>query len=359
MLMPEVFGQAGGIQSFCRSLCLAAGRWAEAHDASLNALVLNDSGEPDSRYVNGGFQSFTVTDRSKARFIKNYLRQVFAASPDLVIVGHISLSPLALIRPPRRMKTVIVAYGIEAWRDLPWAERRALQKSDLVLAISDYTKSEIVRRNNLPPEKVKVFPCSLDPYWITEPESAPPSAAPPIILTVSRLEKEDSYKGVDNVIRSLPAVVQKLGAVDYRVVGRGDDIPRLKKLAEDAGVSEYVTFTGAMSESELREHYRRCSIFVMPSEGEGFGIVFLEAMAYAKPVIGGAHAGTLSVVEDGKSGLLVNRSDVAGLSRLILQTLTDDELRKRLGRAGRERLTEMFTFDRFEANLDSLLRDCL
>jgi glycosyltransferase involved in cell wall biosynthesis len=107
------------------------------------------------------------------------------------------------------------------------------------------------------------------------------------------------------------------------------------------------------------EHYRKCSLFVMPSEGEGFGIVFLEAMAHAKPVIGGAHAGTPFVIENGKSGILVDRSDTAALSRAITRVLKSKELSEQLGRAGRERLQQLFTFERFESNLGSLLESHL
>jgi len=97
----------------------------------------------------------------------------------------------------------------------------------------------------------------------------------------------------------------------------------------------------------------------MPSEGEGFGIVFLEAMAYEKAVIGGAHAGTPSVVVDGETGLLVERLDIKGLTNAIVQILRDDELRQKFGHAGKQRLLDKFVFERFEENLDTLLTSCL
>ncbi len=358
LLLPEVFQSAGGIQTFCRSLCLAAGRWAEANGALLDAFVLNDAGSPDARYVNGGFHSYTGAGKSKARFISGVLRQLVAAPPDLLIIGHVSLSPLALFCPGGRVKTCVIGYGIEAWRPLGWAERKALRAADTVLAISDFTRDELIKRNGLAPDRVKLFPCSLDPHWTA---GGDPSrqTTPPMLLTVCRLMKEDSYKGVDSVIRSLPAVIEEVGAVDYRVVGDGDDLPRLKRLAEEMGVSGYVTFTGVIRGDELIEHYRQCSLFVMPSEGEGFGIVFLEAMAHARPVIGGAHAGTLSVIEDGESGILVERNDTAKLARSIVRVLKSKELSERLGRAGHERLQRLFTFQRFESNLGSLIESQL
>ncbi|HEX8186138.1 MAG TPA: glycosyltransferase, partial [Blastocatellia bacterium] len=198
-------------------------------------------------------------------------------------------------------------------------------------------------------------PCSLDPHWLVDAVPQMGSCTPPILLTVGRLMSDEAYKGVDSVIQSLPEVVREFGPVDYRVVGYGDDIPRLKEMARQAGVSQYVTFAGRLSEMELRELYRRCSLFVMPSEKEGFGIVFLEAMACAKPVIGGAHAGTLSVIDDNETGLLVNRLDVKGLSAAILRILKDDDVRIRFGSAGREKLLNRFTFKNFETGFHAFL----
>lgn len=364
LVLPEVFGSAGGIQMFCRSLCLATGRWAERNDARVSALVLNDGGDkgckPDPRYV-GGLRAYRGAGRSKAKFVYAFLKQIWSEAPDLILFGHIALSPLALLAPGagKGRKSAVITYGIEVWRELSTGEKKALQRAEAVLAISDYTRDEVIQRGELAPARVKLFPCALDPFWRADEASTAEEATPPLLLTVSRLTAGDAYKGVDSVIESLPAVIREFGAVDYRVVGSGDDLPRLRALAERLGVSDCVTFTGALTDAALQDCYRRCSVFVMPSEGEGFGIVFLEAMAYAKAVIGGAHAGTPSVVADGETGLLVERSDIEGLSAAITQILRDDRLRQRLGSAGKQRLLDKFVFARFEENLDTLLTSCL
>lgn len=362
LLLPEAFEGAGGIQMFCRSLCLAAGRWAQRNNGSVSAIVLNDQVAPDSRYVNGEFRSFVRARGSKLNFVGSYLRQIATCKPDLIVVGHISLSPLTLLALPlngsllnRAAKVCVIAYGIEVWRPLTFAQRNALERADKVLAISEYTRSELLKRNRLDPRNVTLLPCPLDPYWLVDAEPPLDSPGPPMLLTVGRLMRDEAYKGVDSVIQSLPDVVREFGPIDYRVVGEGDDIPRLKEMTERLAISQYVTFTGKLSEAQLRELYRKCSLFVMPSEKEGFGIVFLEAMAYAKPVIGGAHAGTFSVIDDEKTGKLVNRFDIKGLSEAISRILRDDELRLRFGRAGQEKLMSMFTFQNFESNFHAFL----
>ena len=353
LVLPEAFNCAGGIQMFNRALCFAAGRWAKRNGAAISALVLNDDVAPDARYVNGGFTAYIGAGKSKVKFIQNYLRHILTTQYDWIIFGHVSLSPLALIA--KRLKAVVntgvIAHGVEVWHPLPKTQRIALHQVDLILAVSDYTKNQLIKHNALPAEKIRIFPNTLDPHWNDTTPLTKLESIPPVILSVSRMNKEDRYKGIDNVIRSLPKVVEEAGPVQYRVVGQGDDVPRLRALAAGLGVARYVNFLGGVTDAELRDQYRQCSLFIMPSKKEGFGIVFLEAMAYGKPVVGGAHGGTPSVVKDGETGLLVDNSDVESIAQSITRLLGDEELRETFGRAGHQRLLDEFTFERFERNL--------
>jgi len=358
LVLPEVFNCAGGIQMFCRALCLAAGNWAKENGSSVSALVLNDgSAAPDARYVNGSFASYTGAGKSKGKLVTQFLRHVACNKYDWIIFGHVSLSPLALaarlFNP--RVKTGIAAYGIEVWGALSKLQRQALGRADAVLAISEYTRAQLTKHREINPDKIRIFPCTLDPHWELDDFAVMAAQTPPVILSVARITRDDYYKGIDSVIRTLPAVVREVGPVDYRVVGRGDDAPRLRALAAGLGVSRYVTFMGGVTDGELREQYQHCSLFAMPSNEEGFGIVFLEAMAYGKPVIGGANGGTPSVVIDGETGLLVDSFDVAGITRSLIELLTNQEMRERLGRAGHKRLSDHFMFAAFEKNFRDVL----
>lgn len=343
---------------FCRALCLATGQWAQNNFGAVSALVLNDNNISDKRYVNERFVSYTGAGKSKTRFIKHFLRHILTNRYDLIIFGHVSLCPFALLAKllNRRGRTAVITYGIEVWRPLRKIQRAALTRADVVLAISEYTKSELIRHNALPAEKIKIFPCTLDPFWRMGTPSAEAERQPPVILSVTRMSKEDRYKGIDSVIRSIPAIVREVGPVEYRIVGQGNDVPRLRALAAGLGVARHVHFMGAVSDEELQEQYRHCSLFVMPSRKEGFGIVFLEAMAYAKAVVGGAHGGTPSVVTDTETGLLVDTSDVAGIAHSVIQLLGDADMRRKLGRAGHQRLKDQFVFERFEHNLSEVFR---
>jgi glycosyltransferase involved in cell wall biosynthesis len=358
LLLPEAFERPGGIQRFCRALCLASGRWARREGARVSAIVLNDQSAPDARYVNGSFDRFVTVGKKKRKFIASYLRMLSGTHFDLIISAHVSLAPLALFAAPLTggAKTAVIAYGIEVWQPLSLAQRAAVRRADAVLSISDYTTQQLAQRTGIDADKISLLPCSLDPFWEELGTPDTNGSAVPMMLSVVRMEKEDRYKGIDSVIRSLPAIVREFGPVDYRIIGRGNDIPSLKALADELGVTNYITFAGELCDQELQDYYRRCTLFVMPSEREGFGIVFLEAMAYGKAVVGGAHGGTPSVVSDGETGLLVHSSDVEGLTNALVRLLRDKELRERLGHAGRERLQQEFTFEKFQDKLDTFFK---
>jgi len=357
LVLPEVFNCAGGIQMFCRALCLAAGDLTHESGGSVSALVLNDRLAPDPRYVNGNFASYSGAGESKTRFVRQFLRLIFSNRYDWIIFGHVSLSPLAML--PKlfhpRVKTAVVAYGSEVWQPITKIQRRALRQADVVLSISDHTKGELIRHSDIPGERIKILPCTLDPYWNLEAAKANLESKPPLILTVARMTKKEKHKGIDSVIRSLPAVMNKIGPIEYRVVGEGDDVPRLQALAAELGISKHVLFMGGLPDAELREHYQRCSVFVLPSGQEGFGIVFLEAMAYGKPVIGGVHGGTPFVVKHKETGWLVNWSNVGEIADAIIMFLGDEKLRGDFGQAGYQRLVQEFTFKKFAHNLNRIL----
>ena len=116
-------------------------------------------------------------------------------------------------------------------------------------------------------------------------------------------------------------IIKRLPNLKYLLVGEGDDMPRVKKLVKEFSVSEYVVFTGFISDAELPYYYNLCDVFVMPSKREGFGIVFLEALAYGKPVIAGNKGGSPDALLDGKLGILVDPDNVDQIANAIVDVL--------------------------------------
>ncbi|NES73872.1 MAG: glycosyltransferase, partial [Okeania sp. SIO2D1] len=136
----------------------------------------------------------------------------------------------------------------------------------------------------------------------------------------------DPYKGVDVTIRALPRILQIFPEVKYLVIGRGDDQPRLAKLAEDLGVEKQVIFAGFVPTEDLVRHYQVADAYVMPSQ-EGFGIVYLEAMACGIPVLSGDADGSADPLQDGKLGWRVPYRDPEAVANACIEMLKGEDRR--------------------------------
>ncbi len=168
-----------------------------------------------------------------------------------------------------------------------------------------------------------------------------------VLLTVGRLVRR---KGHDMVIRALAEAVKAVPEVVYLVVGTGPEEPVLRRLVDELGLADRVRFAGYAAAEQLLGFFSVADVFIMASREiggdiEGFGIVFLEAGACGKPVIGGKSGGIADAVADGVSGLLVDPEDPAAIAEAVVRLLTDSALAERLGRQGRERVLGGFSFE--------------
>jgi glycosyltransferase involved in cell wall biosynthesis len=177
----------------------------------------------------------------------------------------------------------------------------------------------------------------------------------PNLLAVSRLDGRENYKGVDTVIRALPALISKFPTLEFEIIGDGSDRPRLEALARSLAVAPYVRFLGRVSDDELQAAYQRCDIYVMPSGAEGFGFVFIEAMAYGKPVVAARAAATPEVVKDGETGILIEYGNVTQLVDALSSLLSDPERSRQMGALGLARVTENYSYQSLKNNLALLL----
>jgi glycosyltransferase involved in cell wall biosynthesis len=179
-----------------------------------------------------------------------------------------------------------------------------------------------------------------------------------VVLTVARLDHRERYKGYDRIIEALPAIQRKCGPVRFLIVGSGEDQARVEALAREQGIDASVSFAGFVAADALVDHYRLADVFAMPSTGEGFGIVFLEAMACGTPVIGGNRDGSVDALDGGRLGLLVEPLDIDAISRAVCtmlekqgpewwfdRTRLHDAVVERFGQSAfRERLKEALPF---------------
>lgn len=321
LLSPELFRHEGGIarimRLYLKALCEIAGP-ADRVDS----VVLNDAPGPEprlARYANDRLGEHVGCDHGKVRFIRHTLR--LSGRADLLICAHLHQLPIAWLAACRhsRLKYLLVAHGIEVWRPYSWLERRALRGAHRILCVSEYTRRQMLRFcPDLSPARLVVLPNTLDPQFT--PESGPPAVpalfALPRILSVGRLASADAYKGFDLLIEALPLVRREYPTARLRIVGQGDDQPRLLALATRLGVAGSVDFLGPIDDEALRAEYAACDLFALPSRREGFGLVYLEAMTHGKACIGARTGGAPEVIND-SVGALVEYGNIADLAAAV------------------------------------------
>lgn len=169
-----------------------------------------------------------------------------------------------------------------------------------------------------------------------------------LILSVGRLQRR---KGHDLVLKTLQQMGEVSRGISYLIVGTGAEEERLQAMAQAGGVADRVHFIGQVSDQDLPSYYAACDIFLLPNrldgnDVEGFGIVFLEAQATMRPVIGGRSGGVPEALADGETGFLVDGNDPAELAEVLSRLAASPELRARLGNAGRARVLSHFTWER-------------
>ncbi|OFW30391.1 MAG: hypothetical protein A3G76_03365 [Acidobacteria bacterium RIFCSPLOWO2_12_FULL_65_11] len=289
---------------------------------------------------------------SRVRLGLRALARAIASCRDLrVVVMHVHLAPIALPMLLRGAQVSVFVNGVEAWRALPPIERWVVERCDRVIAISHYTARRF-RQANPWCDARRVEVCWLGVSAAPLVPLAP--LEPLLVLMVSRMSREDRYKGHELLIRAWSEVRTRVPQAELVLIGDGDDRSRLEAIASEAGVAGAVRFLGSVGEEELAAWYRRCSIFVLPSEGEGFGLVLLEAMRAGKACVTGPGA-PAEVVEDGVTGFVVSLQEPQPLTDAVLRLLEDGDLRDRLGRAGRTRFEQTFTSRHFADRLRQLL----
>jgi asparagine synthase (glutamine-hydrolysing) len=352
LLLPGLHSQKGGIQTYGQNLVEALRQiGGEPH-----ALVLNDAPGDLAPLALTGVRARGFA-RRRVAFALAAARAARSGSYADVWLGHRNFLPLApVLRRPGRRVTLLV-YGIDAWPGLSWTERRALRSVDRVLAISPYTADCFRRAGFEGP--VELLPCSL-PFGWAVPERRPAAFESPYrLLTVSRLSATDRYKGVDLAIQAVALLLREGTSIRYDIVGSGADTSRLRSEVDRAGLTDCVTFHGSVDDATLRSLYSACDVFVLPSTGEGFGIVFLEAMACERTVIAADAGAVRSLVEHGVTGFLVSPSDLPALTSQIRQCLLDPTSSRAVAIRGCRHVERQYAFDSLRSQLADFSRAAL
>jgi phosphatidyl-myo-inositol dimannoside synthase len=255
---------------------------------------------------------------------------------------HLHLAPAALAFTARGASLITMLCGIEAWKPLSWIQRAALDRADRLIAISTHTRSRF-RDANAQFASRAIDVCHLG---VEDARGVGGSDRVPSALIVGRMASDERYKGHDLLLEVWADVVREVPGAALRIVGDGDDRPRLENKARALGLDAHVAFLGRVDDQSLAREYERCTAFVMPSRDEGFGFVFVEAMRAARACVASRGAAS-EIVCDGESGLVVNPGDRGELTRAIVRLLADGAEADRMGARGRERFLREFTDIRF------------
>lgn len=312
VLLTDAFGGIGGIAKFNRDFLQALD---ECPFIERVYALPRKIPEP----IDESIPEIVVYDRKaasgKLSFLLRAAAHAWRDSPiDVVICGHLHLLPAAwVVARARRARLILIIHGLEAWmpsRHL--LANLAAARVDAFIAVSKYSAQRFIKWSKLPMDKAFIMPNCVD---LTRFAPQVRNAAlvkryglqsSRVILTVGRLVSEDRYKGFDQVIEILPQLLTRFPNLKYLIVGDGIDRPRLTAKVEELGVSAHVIFAGYVHENEKVAHYNLADVYAMPSRGEGFGIVLLEAIACGIPVIGSRADGSREALLDGRLGRLVD-----------------------------------------------------
>ena len=263
-------------------------------------------------------------------FIRASLRQALTGGGfDLIFCAHINLLPVAaLVSRLTRAPLLLAIHGIDAWqprgRLSAWLAGRA---PALVIAVSAFTLRRFQAWSGTPDARTALVPNTIraDHYGLGPPRpdllACHGLHGKAVILTLGRMAPEERYKGFDEVIASLPALVRQRPDLVYLAAGDGPDRPRLQALAQALGVANHVVFPGRIAEADKADYYRLADAYVMPSYGEGFGIVILEALACGLPIVASTADGTQDALRGGMLGQLVDPHNPHQLQAAILKAL--------------------------------------
>ena len=232
----------------------------------------------------------------------------------LVFCGHLYMAPLiAMLSGFLRLPWWLQLHGIEVWQSPTRRLLVSVGRANFLTTVSRFTRAELLKRVPLAPWRVRVLPNTA--YPMESPDQV--IRQPHMILSITRLTASERYKGVQRVLAVLPSLCEMFPDLRYVVAGDGDDLPWLQAEAVRLGVGSHVHFTGRVSADRKAELLATAGVFVLPSSGEGFGIVFVEAATAGGHVVAGNRDGSVDALADGALGMLVDPFDPLALSAAL------------------------------------------
>ncbi|MEO5648071.1 MAG: glycosyltransferase family 4 protein [Chitinophagaceae bacterium] len=353
----KVFSATGGIEKVSR----IAGKALNELYADVDIYSMHDK-QDDANEKYFPLNHFKAFNASKVQFVTSSVAA--GRKKKLVIMSHINLLAVGyLIKSfSPSTKLVLLAHGIEVWKKFRGLKKKMLQHCDLILPVSRYTMNTMSGMNKLEASRFRVLNNCLDPF-LQQPRTKAKSQEllsrygftkqHSILMTLCRMSSEERYKCYDKVLMAMKEL--NMPNLRYMIIGSYDKEEKtwIDSLVRDLNLEDSVVFTGFVEDDELADHFNLTDLYVMPSTNEGFGIVFIEAMYYGKPVIAGNKDGSVDALNNGSFGTLVDPHDVKELSKAIAHNLDPGNSLN----PGRDMLNDKFSYDKYRKNLESILNE--
>ena len=331
-----------------------------AYAARLIHRAMSDLGGREPALVELGTNATEhVALRTRVHFFARLARLQSLRQVNWLLFTHVGIAR-AQLRVPKQFRRpyAVMLHGIEAWSATLDADRRSvLREARVRIAISPHTARRVTAAHpDLPPIETCLLALLPDEE---QPDRVPADVrvdyGPHAVVIVGRMSATERYKGHDQLLLAWARVIADVPDASLVIVGRGDDVARLRAKAAALGLGRSVNFPGFLPDAALRAVMRHAAVFAMPSRGEGFGLVYLQAMRAGIPCLGSRDDAASDVIIDGETGLLVPRQDPEAITGALIRLLTDDGMRHRMGDAGRRRFENTFTYPRFRARLAGIL----
>jgi phosphatidyl-myo-inositol dimannoside synthase len=323
MLVTDAYGGHGGIAFYNRCLAEALAEMPDVTEVVIVPRVMRFA--PSD--VPNKIRFMADAAGSKRRFVLA-VTGLLGERFDLVICGHVNLLPVAVpFAKVKRTPVVLQVHGIEVWKPRAGRSDFWVRHVNAVWSVSEVTRDRMNVWAQLPPTKYRIIPNTihLERFGLAprrqELIERYKLQGRKVIMTLARLAGFERYKGIDEILEIMPRLLEQEPMLTYLIVGDGDDQDRLQKKATSLGVAQQVVFTGFVQEAQKADHLRLADVFALPGKGEGFGIVYLEAMACGVSVVGSQLDGSREALRCGELGELADPNDPDSIRTSILRAL--------------------------------------
>lgn len=336
-----------GIARVARLITRTVSDLVAAGEVEAEGIVLGGSAE-----LPGSTIRFRSANGSRLAFVRAVTAAIF--SHEAFLYDGPGMARAHGWLPIPRRPYLAWTHGIESWPGTSHLKQvEAAKWATELVAITAFTRG---RASELEPTAARATVC-----WLATETDDPPtrerkSSGPPRVTILSRVD-QDSYKGHTELIRGWPAVRERVPNAVLTIAGSGPGLDQQKRLAAETKLDpSAIEFRGFIPEAALDDLWAETTVFAMPSRGEGFGLVYIEAMRWGIPVIASLHDAGNEVNADGMTGFNVNLDDPNELPNRIVELLSNPGRARAMGDAGRERWRDSFRYSAFRDRFVPIVR---